>query len=186
MYAIIGLGNPGNKYDSTRHNVGFNAIDCLAERHNVKITKIKFKSVYGEMRIGSEKVLLVKPQTYMNNSGLCVMELQKYYNIPIENIIVIYDDIDIEFAALRIRPRGSAGSHNGMKSIIYHLQDDNFPRIRIGIGSPREGQDLANFVLSGFNKEERQMVDETIERAAKAVEMLIANDVNRAMNEYNG
>lgn len=186
MFVVIGLGNPGKKYQWTRHNVGFDTIECLAERNNTKISKIKFKSVYAETRIGKEKVLLVKPQTYMNNSGICVMEIQKYYDIPTENIIVIYDDIDIGFASLRVRSKGSAGSHNGMKSIIYHLQDDEFPRIRIGVGRPEGVQDLANFVLSSFSKEERETVDQTIERAAKAVEKIITDGINKSMNEYNG
>lgn len=186
MFAVIGLGNPGNKYKWTRHNVGFDTIDCLGEIYNVNISKIKHKSVYGETRIGNEKVLLVKPQTYMNNSGISVMDIQKYYDIPTENIIVVYDDIDIGFGDLRIRPKGSAGSHNGMKSIIYHLQDDNFPRVRIGVGRPEGKQDLASFVLSRFNNEERGEIDTTIKDAAKAVECIIAQGVNKAMNEYNG
>lgn len=186
MFVVIGLGNPGNKYRKTRHNVGFDTIECLGETHNIKISKIKFKSIYGEGRIGNEKVLLVKPQTYMNNSGISALEILRYYDIPIENIIVIYDDVDIDFGSLRIRPKGSAGSHNGMKSMIYHLQDDEFPRVRIGVGSPKEQQDLADFVLSGFNKEEREIIDITIKKASEAVESIIIKGINKAMNEYNG
>jgi len=186
LFAVIGLGNPGTKYRGTRHNVGFNTIDCLAERNNVSITKIKHKAIYGETQIGREKVLLVKPQTYMNLSGETVLDIYKYYKLPIENIIVIFDDIDIEFGMLRIRTKGSAGSHNGMKSIIYQLQDEGFHRIKIGVGRPTPGYDLADFVLSGFSKDERQIIDGTIERAAKAVEKIIIDGVNSAMNEYNG
>lgn len=186
MFAVIGLGNPGRAYDGTRHNVGFDTIDCLAERNNVKLNKIKHKAVYGETYINNEKVILVKPQTYMNRSGECVLDIYSYYNIPIENIIVIYDDIDIKFGSLRIRQKGSAGSHNGMKSIIYHLQSEHFPRIRIGIGKPEEGMDLADFVLSRFTKDEREIIDSTIERAALAVETIISQGLNKAMNEYNG
>ncbi|WP_427339315.1 aminoacyl-tRNA hydrolase [Caloranaerobacter sp. DY30410] len=186
MYAVIGLGNPGRAYDGTRHNVGFDTIDCLAVRNNVELNKIKHKAVYGETFINNEKVILVKPQTYMNRSGECVLDIYNYYKMPIENIIVIYDDIDIKFGSLRIRPKGSAGSHNGMKSIIYHLRSENFPRIRIGVGKPKEGMDLADFVLSKFTKDEREVIDSTVERAALAVETIIFQGLNKAMNEYNG
>lgn len=186
MYAVVGLGNPGSKYRGTRHNVGFNTIDCLAQRNNTKISKIKFKAVYGETQIGNEKVLLIKPQTYMNRSGESVMEVCNFYKLPVEKIIVIVDDIDINFGSLRIRVKGSAGSHNGMKSIIYQLQSDAFPRVKIGVGKPFEGQDLADYVLGGFNKEERAIIDETIEKAAKAVEKIITDGINAAMNKYNG
>ncbi|WIV13038.1 aminoacyl-tRNA hydrolase [Proteiniborus sp. MB09-C3] len=185
MYAVIGLGNPGSKYKGTRHNVGFDTIDCIAQRNNVKITKIKFKAVYGETQIGGEKVLLVKPQTYMNRSGESVLEVYNFFKIPLENIIVILDDVDIKFGSLRIRTKGSAGTHNGMKSIIYLLQSDNFPRVKIGVGKPNEHQDLADFVLSGFSKDDRICVDSTIEQAAKAVEKIITNGINTAMNEFN-
>ncbi len=185
MFAVIGLGNPGERFRYTRHNVGFDTIECLAERFNVKISKIKHKSIYGQTKINDENILLVKPQTFMNNSGICALEICNYYNISPENIIVIYDDIDIEFGSLRIRPKGSAGSHNGMKSIIYHLQCDDFPRVRIGIGRPNEGLDLADFVLNRFQKEDREIIDETIKKAADAVETIINYSVNKAMNEYN-
>ncbi len=134
---MVGLGNPGKDYANTRHNVGFNTIDILSERNNIKLNKIKFKSVYGEGIIGNKKVMLVKPQTYMNNSGISLREISQFYKLPIENIIVIVDDIDIDFASIRIRAKGSAGSHNGLKSIIYHLQNDNFPRVKIGIGKKK-------------------------------------------------
>lgn len=186
MFAVIGLGNPGKKYSGTKHNVGFDAIDCLSYRNKVKLNKIKHKSLYGEVNINGEKVILVKPQTYMNNSGIAVKEIKNYYNIPIENIIVIYDDIDIEIGTLRIRKKGSAGSHNGMKSIIYHLESKDFPRIRIGIGKPKENQNLIQHVLSGFNKKERKYVDDIILETAKAVEEAINTDIDKAMNLYNG
>lgn len=185
MYAVIGLGNPGTKYKGTRHNVGFDTIDCIAQRNNVDLNKIKFKSIYGETQIGGEKVLLVKPQTFMNRSGESVLEIYNYFKLPIENIIVIVDDIDIKFGSLRIRAKGSAGTHNGMKSIIYLLQKDNFPRVKIGVGKPEENQDLADFVLSSFSKEDRMIIDNTIEQAAKAVEKIITSGINSAMNEFN-
>lgn len=185
LYAVIGLGNPGSKYKGTRHNVGFDTIDCIAQRNNTKVTKIKFKAVYGETQIGSQKVLLVKPQTYMNRSGESVLEIINFYKIPIENVIVIVDDVDIKFGTLRIRAKGSAGTHNGMKSIIYLLQSDNFPRVKIGVGKPNEHIDLADFVLGGFSKEDRISIDNTIEQAAKAVEKIITSGINAAMNEFN-
>lgn len=185
MYVVIGLGNPGKDYTNTRHNVGFDTIDILAKRNKIEMNKIKFKAVYGEGRIGNEKTLLVKPQTYMNNSGVCLREIIQFYKIPLENIIVIVDDIDIDFAAIRVKQRGSAGSHNGLKSIIYHLQDDNFPRIKIGIGKKHPNQDLADFVLSRFSKEDRQDIEEMLIVAAEAVENIVCHDINYAMNKFN-
>lgn len=185
MFAVVGLGNPGRNYEGTRHNVGFDAIDLLASRNNIKINKIKFKSIYGEGIIGNNKVILLKPQTYMNNSGIAVLDLYNFYKLPVENIIVVVDDIDIEFSTIRVKAKGSAGSHNGMKSIIYHLQSDNFPRVKIGIGQKQEGQDLADFVLSRFNREERDKIDLAIEKAALAVETIITDGVQKAMNQFN-
>ncbi|HHV46990.1 MAG TPA: aminoacyl-tRNA hydrolase [Tissierellia bacterium] len=185
LFAVVGLGNPGSSYAGTRHNVGFDTVDLLAEKNNIRIKKIKFKSVYGEGNIGSERVLLVKPQTYMNNSGMAVLDLYNFYKMPISNIIVIVDDIDIDFATIRIRAKGSAGSHNGLKSIIYHLQSEDFPRVKIGIGKKKEDQDLGDFVLSRFDVKEREQIDLAIERAALAVETIIKDGINKAMNEFN-
>jgi len=185
LIAIIGLGNPGRNYVDTRHNVGFKTIDLLAHRNNIKINKIKFKSVYGEGSIDGEKVLLVKPQTYMNNSGIAVMELFNFYKIPIENIVIIVDDVDIEFGKIKIRKKGSAGTHNGLKSIIYHLQDENFPRLKIGIGKKRENQDLADFVLSKFTKEEQEEIEIAIQNAALAIETIVKDGIDMAMNKFN-
>jgi PTH1 family peptidyl-tRNA hydrolase len=185
LYVVVGLGNPGKDYTGTRHNVGFDTIDLLAYRNNININKIKFKSVYGEGLIGTEKVILMKPQTYMNNSGIAVLDLYSFYKLPIENILVIVDDIDIEFGTIRIKRKGSAGSHNGLKSIIYHLKRDDFPRVKIGVGKKKEGQDLANFVLSRFSKDERIHIDDAILNAALAIETIIDYDINKAMNEFN-
>lgn len=185
LFAVIGLGNPGKNYTGTRHNVGFDTIDLLADRNNIKINKVKFKSIYGEGIIGSEKVVLLKPQTYMNNSGIATLDLYNFYKLPVENIIVIVDDIDIEFATIRIRAKGSAGSHNGLKSIIYQLKSEGFPRVKIGVGKKRERQDLADFVLSRFNKDERKKIDLAIEDAALAVETIITDGINKSMNEFN-
>lgn len=185
MFVIVGLGNPGKNYSNTRHNVGFDTLDLLAYRNNIKVNKTKFKSLYGEGVIGDEKVILLKPQTYMNNSGIAVLNLYNFYKLPIENIIVIVDDIDIDFATIRVKAKGSAGSHNGLKSIIYQLQSDNFTRVKIGIGDKKENQDLADFVLSKFSKDEREKIDTSIERAALAVETIVKDNVNKAMNEFN-
>ena len=185
LFIVAGLGNPGRNYANTRHNVGFDTIDLLSHRNNIKINKIKFKSVYGEGIIGGNKIILLKPQTYMNNSGMALLDLYRFYKPPIQNMIVIVDDVDIEFGTIRIRKKGSSGSHNGLKSIIYNLNRDDFPRVKIGIGDKMEGQDLADFVLSRFSKDEREIVDETITRAALAVETIINYDIDKAMNEFN-
>lgn len=185
MYIIVGLGNPGKKYDGTRHNVGFHAIDLLAQRHKIQVNKLKYKALVGEGFIGTEKVLLVKPQTYMNLSGQSVMELVQFYKIDLSQLIVIYDDIDVKVGSVRIREKGSAGSHNGMKNIIYLLQKDSFPRIRIGVGKPEVG-DLADYVLSRFNKEEAPFITEALDRSVQAVESIVTQDLQLAMNKYNG
>ncbi|MEY8303307.1 aminoacyl-tRNA hydrolase [Anaerosalibacter bizertensis] len=185
MYAVIGLGNPGREYENTRHNIGFNTVDLLADRNGIDINKIKFKSVYGKGRIGNESVLLLKPQTYMNNSGISVLELYKYYKIPIENILVVVDDIDIDFGVVRIKRKGSAGTHNGLKSIIYHLQRNDFPRIKIGVGSPPPEWDLADFVLSRFQNKEEKTIKESIEVACESIETIIKEDIDKAMNKFN-
>jgi len=185
LFIIVGLGNPGKDYTNTRHNVGFDTIDLLAKRNSININKIKFNSVYGEGTIGDEKVLLVKPQTYMNNSGITVRDIYNFYKVPIENVIVIVDDIDIQFSRVRIKAKGSAGSHNGLKSIIYLLGRDDFPRVKIGIGSKRENQDLANFVLSRFSKDEREVIESSILTAAESVETIVRYSLDKGMNEFN-
>jgi len=185
LYIIIGLGNPGKDYRNTRHNIGFKALDLLANRNNIKLNKIKFKSVYGEGFIDNKKVILVKPQTYMNDSGVAVREIVDFYKTSTEDLIVIVDDIDIGFADLRIRTKGSAGSHNGLKSIIYHIRDDNFPRVKIGIGKKHPEQDLADFVLSQFSKEEAVDIENSILNATQAVETIITDGVDEAMNRFN-
>lgn len=185
MYVVVGLGNPGKDYTNTRHNIGFNTVDLIGKRNNINLNKIKFNSIYGEGNIGGEKILLVKPQTYMNNSGTSVRDICQYYKIPIENIIVVVDDIDIEFSSVKLRAKGSAGSHNGLKSIINHIQRDDFPRVKVGIGKKYEKQDLADFVLSRFSKDEQIDIDISIITAAEAVESIIKNGIDTAMNKYN-
>ncbi len=185
MYVIVGLGNPGKTYSNTRHNVGFNTVDLLAERNNIEINKIKFKSVYGEGRINGKKIILVKPQTYMNNSGEAVRDIANFYKLDPSKIIVIVDDIDIDFASVRIRKKGSAGSHNGLKSIIRLLGRDDFPRIKIGIGKKHPQQNLADFVLSRFSKDEVEDIEDAIRDSAEAVELILKEDIDMAMNEFN-
>ncbi len=185
MIAIIGLGNPGSKYKTTRHNIGFQVIDKLADKLNVSVTKIKFKSVYGETTYKGQKVLLMKPQTYMNESGQAVRELVNFYKLKPEELVVVFDDIDIGFSDIKIKKQGSAGTHNGMRSIIYQIQTDEFPRIKIGIGKKRERQDLADFVLSEFSKDEQADINIAIEDAAEAIITILDSDLNTAMNKYN-
>ncbi|MCI9477008.1 aminoacyl-tRNA hydrolase [Anaerovoracaceae bacterium 41-7] len=184
MYVIAGLGNPGKKYENTRHNMGFITVDQLAIKHDIKVDKLKFKALVGEGRIAGQKVLLVKPQTYMNLSGESIRQVMHFYKLDPEKLIVIYDDIDIELGALRIRKFGSAGTHNGMKSVVYQLQSDRFPRIRIGIGSQKKG-DLVDFVIGGFSKEEVPVLEETVTKAVSAIECILEEDVDIAMNRYN-
>ena len=184
MYVIVGLGNPGKKYENTKHNIGFITVDFLADKNNIKVNKIKHKALVGEGMISGQKVLLVKPQTFMNLSGNSVREIMEYYKVDPDKLLVIYDDVDIPIGRLRIRKKGSAGTHNGMRSIIYDLQEDGFPRLRIGIGSDRKIP-LAGYVLGGFGKEEAKMMEDAVERAALAVECMLEKGIDIAMGEYN-
>ena len=185
MYFIVGLGNPGDKYENTRHNMGFLTIDYLSKKFDIKVKKLKFKSLYGQGEISGQKVMLIKPQTYMNSSGEAIRELRNYYNFDMDKLIVIVDDIDINFGTIRIKAKGSSGSHNGMKSIIYNLVDDSFPRIKIAVGKKPEYMDLANFVLSGFTEKEVEIIRNEIALASDAVEMILDSGVEKAMNKFN-
>lgn len=186
MYIIAGLGNPTSKYEGTRHNVGFDAIDILAEKYNIKVDNAKHKALCGSGIIGGEKVLLIKPQTFMNLSGEAVAEAVKFYKInPEEELTVIFDDISLEPGRLRLRRKGSAGGHNGIKNIIAHLGTENFKRIKVGVGAKPAGWDLADYVLGRFDKAERNLVDESLKRAAEAVEMITEGDFDGAMNRFN-
>ena len=186
MYIIAGLGNPGKQYENTKHNVGFWAVDLLAEAHDIKIRKLKCKALVGEGDFSGHKVLLVKPQTYMNASGEAIRDIVAFYKEPLDHLIVIYDDIDLEMGDLRIRANGSAGTHNGMRSIVYQLGRDDFPRVRIGTGGARyEGQDLIGYVMGGFPKEKVEAVEAAIEKAARAAEMIVTDGIDKAMNRYN-
>lgn len=184
LYIIAGLGNPGKQYENTKHNVGFLTIDVLAEKLGIRVSKIKHKALTGEGFISGEKVILVKPQTYMNLSGESIREILSFYKADPERLVVIYDDIDLPMGSLRIRKKGSAGTHNGMKSIIYQIVSEDFPRVRIGIGGERKG-DLADYVISGFRKEDRKTVEDSILRAADAVICTVEKGIDIAMGEYN-
>ncbi len=186
MYIIAGLGNPGKQYDMTRHNIGFHTIDYMADKLNVKVKKLKFKALYGECEIAGEKTLLIKPQTYMNLSGESIAGFAQFYKINPSNIIIINDDISLETGRIRVRPKGSAGGHNGLKSIIYMLESDEFPRVKMGVGAPKnENYDLADFVLGHFTKEEIPIMEKAIMKASDAAEEIIRAGVSSAMNKYN-
>ncbi|MBE6031609.1 MAG: aminoacyl-tRNA hydrolase [Clostridiales bacterium] len=184
MYIIAGLGNPGRKYEGTKHNIGFITVDALADRHGIQINKIKHKALVGEGFISGQKVLLVKPQTYMNLSGQSIREVMAYYKEDPENLLVIYDDVDLSMGRLRFRKGGSAGTHNGMRSIIYDLQQDNFPRLRIGIGGEVKGE-LASYVLGGFHGSDKELMEEAVKKAADGVECFLSEGIDKAMNQYN-
>lgn len=185
MYVIVGLGNPGARYAETKHNIGFITVDYLAEKLGIKINKIKHKAIIGEGSIGGEKVLLVKPQTFMNLSGQSVMDIVNFYKVAASNLIVIYDDIDLPVGKVRIRPNGSSGTHNGMRNIIYLVNNQEFPRVRIGVGKQPDYMDLADYVMTRFNNEERPLIEEAIKRSAAAVEEIVKSGINIAMNQYN-
>ncbi len=185
-YIIAGLGNPGTQYEDTRHNCGFMAAEFLAEKHNTQIKRLKFKSLTCEIVIGGKRCLLMKPATFMNKSGEAVGEAARFYKIPAENVIVIYDDINLDVGKLRIRTKGSDGGHNGMKSIILELNSDNFPRIRVGVGKkPHPDYDLADWVLSRFSKEEGLLLEPALKNAANAAELIAEGKIVEAMNKYN-
>ncbi|MBQ7793374.1 MAG: aminoacyl-tRNA hydrolase [Clostridia bacterium] len=186
MYIIAGLGNPGREYEMTRHNIGFHFIDYFADKYKVKVSKLKYKGLWGEANIGGEKVLLIKPQTYMNLSGECIGEFCSFFKIPPQNVIIISDDVSLNCGNIRIRTKGSAGGHNGLKSIIQHLSSDEFMRVKIGVGSCEDkGIELADYVLGRFSKSEIPVLEDSIIRAAAACELIISGKTDMAMNRYN-
>ncbi|MBS6161366.1 MAG: aminoacyl-tRNA hydrolase [Firmicutes bacterium] len=186
MFLIAGLGNPGRQYEKTRHNMGFDTIDELIDRHRIPQGGIAHKAMYGKGMIAGEKVLAVKPLTYMNLSGESLRECVNYYKLdPETQMIVIYDDIDLEPGQIRIRKKGSAGGHNGIKSIIAQLGTQNFYRIKVGVGAKPKGWDLADYVLGRFSSDERIAVDKAIKEAADAVEMILKDGIEATMNHYN-
>lgn len=186
MYIIIGLGNPTAQYEGTRHNVGFDVIDRLAEKYNIAVDTKKHRAYTGKGMIDGQKVILAKPQTYMNLSGESVRELAEYYKVdPEQEILVIYDDISLDVGQLRIRKKGSAGGHNGIKNIIAHLGTQVFPRIKVGVGEKPKNYDLADYVLGHFSKAEREQMEAGYDRAAEAVRLILAGETDAAMNQYN-
>lgn len=185
-FIIAGLGNPGKKYELTRHNAGFLFADLLAYKHEVKISKIQFKAVTGTVELAGHKCLLMKPQTFMNNSGEALREAASFYKIPPEKIIIVFDDISLSPGKLRIRRKGSDGGHNGIKSIIYHLNSDQFPRVKLGVGEkPHPEMDLADWVLSQFRKEELEELRAAADKACEAVELMVAGEIDKAMSSFN-
>jgi len=184
MFLIVGLGNPGSQYEDTRHNIGFKVVDNIAKEYNIEVNRQKFKGIYGEGFINGEKVILLKPTTYMNLSGESIREVVDFYKLSNEDVLVIYDDISLDVGRLRIRDKGSAGGHNGIKSIIAHLGTDVFSRIKVGVGQPNV--DLVNYVLGKFTKEEMEVLSESIEASTKATKEIISDDIKTAMNKFNG
>ena len=186
-WLIVGLGNPGQKYEHTRHNMGFLTVDLLAEQLNVKLNKVKFKSAYNIVRFGGQKCLVMKPQTYMNLSGEAVHEAAQFYKIPADHVLVIYDDVSLPVGKLRVRPTGSAGGHNGIKNIIAHLGTDQFPRVKVGVGNkPRPDSDMAAWVLGKFTGPDKEAMEAAVKKAADAVTCLIEQGADKAMAQFNG
>lgn len=185
-YIIAGLGNPGAKYEFTRHNIGFMFVDYWANKESKKISKLKYKSLISEVTISGHKCLIMKPQTYMNNSGEAIREAADFYKIPPEKVIVIYDDISFDVGKIRIRRKGSAGGHNGIKSIIQHLGSDNFPRIKIGAGKkPENGFDQVDWVLSHFSKDELETLRNSAEKVCEVLPLMVEDKIDEAMNKAN-
>ena len=185
-YIVCGLGNPGTQYENTRHNAGFMAIDTIAKNINAEVKKLKFKSLTGDVMLGGVRCLLMKPTTFMNNSGEAVREALNFYKLPPERLIVIYDDISMDVGRTRIRRKGSDGGHNGIKSIILETNSDAFPRIKIGVGAkPHPDYNLADWVLSPFLKEQAEALENSLTNAAKAAELMVQDKYDKAMNKYN-
>ncbi len=185
-YLVVGLGNPGTKYETTRHNAGFLCITKLEDENGFKTKKLKFHALIGDTKIAGKKVLVMKPQTMMNNSGVAVSECAKFYKIPPENIIVIFDDTSFEPGKLRVKRKGSAGGHNGIKSIIAHLGTENFPRIKLGVGKkPHPDYDLADWVLANFPKKDIPLMRDAMDDACAALEYIVKGDIDGAMSRYN-
>lgn len=186
MFVIAGLGNPKKEYDNTRHNIGFAMIDALSDKYNITVMDIRHKAMLGKGMINGQKVILAKPLTFMNGSGESIRPLTDYYKIDVETeLIVISDDISLPPGQVRVRKRGSAGGHNGLKNIIRHLGTENFHRIRIGVGEKPKGYDLADYVLGHFSRDEAPLMKEGLEKAVSAAEMMLAGETDRAMNEFN-
>ena len=186
MYIIVGLGNPSKEYENTRHNIGFDMVDYIIDKYDIPYSGTKHRAMYGSGLIDGTKAVVAKPLTYMNLSGEAVRALVDFYKIdPSEELIIIYDDVSLEPGKLRIRKKGSAGGHNGIKSIIEHLGTKDFMRIRIGVGEKPKGWDLAKYVLGRFSKAERKLVDDAVDKSCQALTMILKGDVDAAMNKFN-
>lgn len=185
MYLIVGLGNPETDYSKTRHNMGFNVINKISNEYGIEVNKSKFKSLIGSGIINNQKIILLKPQTFMNLSGEAIIEVMNFYKISEDKLIVIYDDIDIEPGSIRIRKSGSAGTHNGMKSVIENIKTEKFCRVRVGIGKPKEHMDMINYVIGHISEDDVKLLDSGAEMAKDAVIEIIKNNVDSAMNKYN-
>ena len=185
MYLIVGLGNPEEEYARTRHNMGFDTINKISQNNNIELNKKKFNSIYGMGEIEGEKVLLLKPQTFMNLSGQAVRDFMNFYKIKENQLIVIYDDLDIEPGIVKIRKKGGPGTHNGMKSVVHEIQTENFYRIRVGIGNPKYKGDLLNYILTRIPDEEYKVLQEATQKAAEAVVEILKNGIDIAMNKFN-
>lgn len=185
MYLIVGLGNPEEEYSKTRHNMGFDTINKISEKYNIKVIKNKFNGLYEKDKIEGNEVILLKPQTYMNLSGNCIREFAHFYKIPTNNIIIIYDDMDIEPGNIKIRKKGHAGSHNGMKSIVENLGTIEFPRIRIGIGKPMENEDKIKYVIGKISDKTKEELEKGQIKACEAVIEILKSGIDKAMNKFN-
>lgn len=185
MFLVVGLGNPEPDYSRTRHNMGFDVVNRLAQKYNIEFNKKNFDAIYGSGIIEGEKTILLKPQTYMNLSGKAVIQYVNFYKIPLENVIVIYDDMDTEIGKIRVRSKGGPGSHNGMKSMVNELNSKEFPRIRVGIGKPKEEYDKINYVIGQIPSEEYIQLQETVNLTVEAITCYIKNGIDNAMNKYN-
>ena len=185
MYLIVGLGNPEQDYSNTRHNMGFDTINKLAKQYEIEISRNKFKGLYGTGTIEDEKVILLKPQTFMNLSGESIKEIIQFYKLDIDNLIIIYDDIDIKPGTIKIRKAGGPGTHNGVKSVVHELNTQNFKRVRVGIGMPKEGQDLIEYVIGAISEEDKEKLEKATDLAKDAIIEIIKNGIDTAMNKFN-
>lgn len=185
MYLIVGLGNPEKEFSNTRHNMGFDVINKIAKKYEIDITRTKFNGLYGSGTIENEKVILLKPQTFMNLSGQSIKPFIDFYKIPLENVLVIYDDMDVEIGNIKIRKKGSAGSHNGAKSVVHELSSEDFPRIRVGIGRPENEYDAIDYVIGKIEEEQYKQLENGIDQAVKAISEYIIKGIDSAMNRYN-
>ena len=185
MYLIVGLGNPEPEYSHTRHNMGFDVINEIAKRQEIELSRTKYNGIYGSGIVEEEKIILLKPQTFMNLSGQCIKPFTDFYKIPIENVLVIYDDMDVEVGSIKLRKKGGPGTHNGAKSVVHELVSENFPRIRVGIGRPIEEYDAIDYVIGQVEEETYQRLEEGISKAADAIGEFLKNGIDSAMNKFN-